>query len=356
MNTRVSICLPTLNSSRFLAERLESIRRQTFTDWELIAVDSHSEDGTTGMLEQFAAQHPRVRVYQAMKDGIYRNFNRAIRMACGNFIYIATSDDTMAPDCLEKLVAALEQNPDCGLAHCPMRVMDEDGHADRDWWAESSLFARSCGGLLTQPHLRVAPFDGILCLLGDNIYSSVTQLLIRRTLFERIGYYPTDWGSLGDFHWNLRAGLATSTVHVPDTWGGWRMHPNQATAATRLGSPDHHALLDAMIGDVMLNLDQFLDAGSRREDIHELVRRTGELRQYLRKHARYATTAESRRFVLWEALSGSRLAWQHLASLAPGRKRWPQAAPLSVRSWFNGEGLIPLPAADLLTGRQLELH
>ena len=350
MSIAVSICLPTRDSIRFLPERLASIRNQSFTDWELIAVDSHSEDGTLELLEQFAAVDARVRVCQAPPDGIYRNFNRGIRQARGRYVYIATSDDTMAHDCLEKLVAGLEENPDCELAHCPMRVIDVDGLPGLDWWSGNSIFARSSGEFLYRRHKRPAPFDGMLCLLGNNIYSSVTQLLIKRSLFERIGYYRPDWGSLGDFHWNLRAGLAASTIHVPDTWGGWRMHPGQATAGVVLGSIDHQAMIDGMIDDVLRHLDGGPNHQRGDEAFDELVRRTRALRRHLAEHARHATTVERRGSLLRAALLGRRLAWQHLASLIPGRQRWPGAAPSAVRSWFEGGGLTPLPGGSQCSG------
>src|SRR5687768_823778 len=109
----VSIGLPTLNSQRFLAPRMESIMRQTLTDWELVGIDGHSTDGTFEVLQELERNDPRVRVSQEPKDGIYPNFNRCAERARGKYVYIATSDDTMADDCLEKLVAALEANPDC---------------------------------------------------------------------------------------------------------------------------------------------------------------------------------------------------------------------------------------------------
>jgi glycosyltransferase involved in cell wall biosynthesis len=342
MSIDVSICLPTLNSRRFLTDRLESIRQQSFSRWEVVAVDSYSDDGTFGMLENFAAGDARVRVSQAPRDGIYPNFNRCIRQAKGRFVYIATSDDTMAPDCLEKLTGALVENPDCDLAHCPMRVIDEDGLPGRDWWSGNSMFARSSGDLLNYPHKRIAPLDGILCMLGDNIYSSVTQLLVKRSLFDKIGFYQSDWGSLGDFHWNLRAGLAASTVHVPDTWGGWRMHSSQATAGVLLGSADHQAMIDDMIHDVLANLDRCLGAKDWNDVFVNLVRRACALRSHLRQHARHTRRMERRLFLIREALLGKGLAWQHLASLSAGHNRWPGAAPQAVRGWLEGGGLARL--------------
>lgn len=338
MSARVSICLPTLNSMEFLAARLDSIRQQTFKSWELVAVDGMSDDGTYQSLLDFAATVPEARVVQAERDGIYPNFNRCIRLAAGEYVYIATSDDTMAADCLEKMVAALDENPDCDLAHCPMRVMDESGGPAPDWWSGHSMFVRSSGPLATRRHKRVAPLDGMLCLLGDNIYSSVTQILIRRSLFDRIGYYRADWGSVGDFHWNLRAGLAASAIHVPDTWGGWRMHRNQATAAVRLKSPEHQALIDGMIADVIAESG----SGSAHRDHAAAVRRAGQLREHLRRHSSFSNPAARHSFLIREALKGKPFACKHLWSIVRGQGNWPKTAPAELSRWFAPPLLVPL--------------
>lgn len=336
MKFTVSICLPTRDSARFLRQRLDSIRNQTFEDWELVAVDSNSTDGTLEILEAFAATDSRVRLITgAPRDGIYPNFNRAIAECRGLYVHIATSDDTMADDCLGKLVAALEKNPDCDLAHCPMKVIDEEGGDGNDWWSGNSLFARSSGGLIGIPHRRIAPLDGILCMLGDNIYSSVTQLLVRRSLYDRIGLYRSDWGSVGDFHWNMRAALAASTVHVPDTWGGWRMHPTQATAAVRLGSAEHRRLIDAMIDDA-------LGGAACTPEIQRFARKAASLRSYLREHQDCGTAPRRMAYVLGRAFSGFIPAWIHLGSALVGRDRWPSAAPRWVGSWFPSGVMVPL--------------
>lgn len=322
---------------------MATIDAQSYQDWELLVYDSHSTDGAWEYFRQYAAREPRARIWQGPREGTPGSWTPCIREARGDYIYIATSDDTMAQDCLEKMVRALDANPDCDLAHCPMRVIDESGSPGLDWWSGNSLFARSSGDLLHRSHKRLAPLDGLLCLLGDNIYTSVTQLLIRRTLFEKIGYYQKDWGGVGDFHWNLRAGLAASTVHVPDTWGGWRVHSRQATACVELGSRDHQAKIDEMIDDVMSHLDRYLSPAERSLIIAEYEGRTRELRHHLQDHARHTTAVGRRVSLLLRALSGSRCAWQHLASLIPGRQRWPGGAPGAVRCWLEGEGLIRLP-------------
>ncbi len=340
---RVSICLPNLNTLPYLAERIATIDAQSFTDWELLVYDSYSTDGAWEYFCELAEREPRMRIWQGPREGTPGSWTPCIREARGEFVYVATSDDTMAGDCLEKMVDALDENPDCDLAHCPIKIIDENGEPGQDWWSGSSLFMKSAGDLAGCHHKRVAPFDGILCMLGDNVYTSVTQLLIRRRLFDRIGFYEKEWGAVGDFHWNFRAGLAASTVHVPDTWGGWRVHQAQATAGVELGSLGHQAKIDGMIDDVLNNLGDYVDARYYDGDFGQLEKRARELRNYLREHGGQPTATDRRIFVIRQALSGNRLAWQHLGSMRPGRTRWPRGAAEAVQSWFKEAVLIPLP-------------
>ena len=247
----ISICLPNLNTRPYLEPRVESIWAQTYRNWELIVSDNYSDDGAWAFFEDLARRDRRVVAEQAPREGIYANWNRCIRRARGEFVYIATSDDTMAADCLEKLVAALQRHPDCDLAHCRLRKVDEHGVEKPDIWSRQSVFALSSGELIDRPHVRRAPFDGLLHLRGRAVYTSITQLLIRRSLFDRIGYFNSRWGSLGDFNWNMRAGLVANTVHVPDTWAGWRVHASQATALNDFMSAAHARKIDEMIDDAI---------------------------------------------------------------------------------------------------------
>jgi GT2 family glycosyltransferase len=250
MRPRVSVCVPNLNTRPFLPERFRTIREQSLRDWELLVYDSFSTDGAWEYLQALAAEEPRMRVWQGPREGTPASWNPCVKAARGEYVYIATSDDTMAPDCLERLVAALDAHPECDIAHCTLRPIDERGEtiaSTYHWWARASAFAVSSGSWLHRPHVRRAPFDGLLHLEGGSVYVSITQLLVRRSLFDDIGYFESTWGSVGDFDWSMRAGLVANTVHVPDTWGGWRVHGGQATAGVRLGSDEHARRIDAMI-------------------------------------------------------------------------------------------------------------
>ncbi|HEY5814438.1 MAG TPA: glycosyltransferase [Terrimicrobiaceae bacterium] len=338
MEPAVSVCLPTLNSRRFLAERLESIRRQTCTDWEIIAVDSHSEDGTLELLQQLAREDARIRLHHAPADGIYPNINRCVSLAQAPHIYIATSDDTMAPDCLEKLVAALQTHGDCDLAHCELRIIDEQGCSMPDWWSKTSIFARSSGSLLHQMHIRRAPFDGLLHLVGAIVYTSLTQLLIRRSLFTRVGLFKPHWGSIGDFNWNMRACLVANTVHVPNTWGGFRIHASQATAAVNFGSSEHLRRINEMIEDALRSSKGHLSSRIGARQIDAWLNDAREMRGFLAELRNVTSSFQRKLFLLALLLAGKWTAREHVKERLHHRPAWP--SPKLVQSWLTSAGIL----------------
>jgi glycosyltransferase involved in cell wall biosynthesis len=226
----VSVCMPHLNRRPFIEERIETVLRQTCEDWELIIIDSGSDDGSREILERYVTQEPRIRLSQAPRDGIYTNLNRALEVCRGDFIYIAPSDDTMTPHCLERMVDAMQQNPDCGICHCCLEIIDENGvpaSGDDAWenWPMQQFF----GDWADIAHVRQAPHDGLLHFYCGNVYTSLTQLLVRRRVFHQLGVFRTDCGSRADCEWGMRVGLNENVVHVPEKLATWRRHAEQAT-------------------------------------------------------------------------------------------------------------------------------
>lgn len=343
MEPIVSICVPNLNTLPFLAERFETIFNQSYQDWELLVYDSYSNDGSWEYITQLAAGNPRMRIWQGPREGTPGSWTPCVREAVGKYVYVATSDDTMPPDCLEKLVAALEAHPECDVAHCKLRAIDENGRDMEDWWSTGSTFARSSGELLQRPHIRRAPFDGLLHLLNAPVYISITQLLIRRSLFDRIGLFKSQWGSVGDFNWNMRAGLVANTVHVPDTWGGWRCHSGQATSDAALGSAEHSKKIQNMIEDAIASCEKTIAPRLRKP-----LARTREFGAFLSEVASRDSLLQRRAFVIRHMLAGSAAARAYLRVKAGSSETrpWPESAANLVRSWLEDAGigkiLVPL--------------
>ncbi len=250
----VSIVLPTRNSRRFLGERVRTILDQTLTDWELIVVDSFSADGTWEYLNEMSRDDVRWHLHQ-VPPGLYESWNFGLEKACGKYVYIATSDDLMRADCLEKMTAVLERHPECGICSSRLRVVDAKSEAVPDL-AELYMNAAYWGEWLEIPHIRLAPHDGVMHLLGGTVYTSVTQILVRRELFDEVGLFPVEFGRMGDYAWGMTASLLHSTYYLPEELSSWRRHPAQVTPGHEMGQEYSRAFA------MMLDMADYAIAGA----------------------------------------------------------------------------------------------
>lgn len=318
---------------------MDSILGQTFADWELVVIDSGSDDGSREVLQRYADADRRICLHQGPRDGIYNNLNRAVEQAAGEFLYVAPADDTMAPDFLEQTVQALEQNPRCDLAHAWIRFSGEDERELQAWWESGSLFACSSGKWLRRRHVRLAPYDGLLHLSGSTVFTSLTQLLIRRSLVERIGLFKSQWGSVGDFNWEMRAGLVANTVHVPETWGGWRVHRQQATAAVEYRSSRHESRIREMVEDAITSSASSLPERVLTRLQQQWAPYSREMRSLLCESSAIESRVGRSTFHLRKALQGSKVAWDHFKGRVSGRPVWPENASVKIREWLASEGI-----------------
>ncbi len=105
----VSIIMPSWNTGRFIAESIESVRKQTYQNWELIIVDDCSTDNTDEVVGSF--HDDRIRYLKNEKNcGAALTRNRAIREARGEWIAFLDSDDLWAPEKLEKQLRFMKEN------------------------------------------------------------------------------------------------------------------------------------------------------------------------------------------------------------------------------------------------------
>jgi glycosyltransferase involved in cell wall biosynthesis len=221
----VSICLPSLNTAPFIGARIESIDAQTVKEVEVVVLDSFSTDGTWETLQQWAGSRERVNTRQIPR-GLYQAWNQCVASAAGGWLYFATSDDVMTPNCLERLLAAgIASGAD--LVTSAEWTIDANGDdlPSRKSGLEARLFGKAIGpDQMLQG--RIAFLSG---LLFGTPTASITQMAIRRTVFEQGGSFPTEFGSFGDYCWQMKALLRFRWCHVPERLGAWRIHGAQAT-------------------------------------------------------------------------------------------------------------------------------
>jgi len=126
---RVSIGLPVRNGANYIAEALDSLLGQTFTDFEIIVSDNASTDATAEIVESYAGRDSRIRyVRQPENLGAARNYNCTVELARGEYFKWAAHDDLCAPTFLERCVEVLDQHPEVATCYARTRYIDADGN------------------------------------------------------------------------------------------------------------------------------------------------------------------------------------------------------------------------------------
>ena len=104
----ISILMPVKNAVPYLKECLESILQQTYTNWELLAINDHSSDQSPEMLAEYAAKDPRIQTYTNTGEGIITALRLAYERSAGLLVTRMDADDTMPPNKLKRLSGALK--------------------------------------------------------------------------------------------------------------------------------------------------------------------------------------------------------------------------------------------------------
>lgn len=271
---RVAICVPVLNGVRFLRPRLLSILGQTLEDWELIFLDGYSTDGTWQVAESLLRGDPRATLARQEPEGIYHAINETIKRSTADFIYIATADDTMSPDCLEKLLALAQLGASPAIAQCGLTIIDAHGipvSSDCQWPLNTEL-PRSLRSAFEYQHHRRCPYDGAGVLLFSTLITSLTQALFPREAFLKFGYFPSDFGSAGDMAMEGLLGFFYDVHYTPERLATWRLHETQATRNPKPGDaswPDRRIAICDWILTQLAKHDPALERKARKIGLHE---------------------------------------------------------------------------------------
>lgn len=210
---RVSVLLTCYNHVRFLPEALDSVRKQTFGDFEILALDDGSTDGTREWLAEHAADC-RV-ILNEQNLGTYGTLNRGLEAATGEFVAILNDDDVWAPEKLKRQVALLDARPAVGLVHTDGWFIDAEG-------------ARMHGSPLGFEFPRTETSNVVLALLRQNkIIASAA--LIRKRCFEDVGRFHPEYFGSGDWEMWLRIAERYEVGYVDEPLTFYRVHGDNAS-------------------------------------------------------------------------------------------------------------------------------
>ncbi len=180
--SRVSVCIPSCNRSRYIGETIQSILDSTYSNLEVIVNDNASTDDTREIVEAFSDK--RVCFYQNESDiGPVKNWNHALKKASGEFVGLLYSDDLYGPFWLTLVVHVLDKYPHIGWAVSAFRVIDHEGRL---------LNTVSCF-----PDTReYSPSETFPCVAKLNGLGPA--FIVRREILEQVNYYDENAGLSAD--------------------------------------------------------------------------------------------------------------------------------------------------------------
>jgi glycosyltransferase involved in cell wall biosynthesis len=226
---RVTVIVPNYNHARFLPQRLDSVFQQSFQDFEVLLLDDASTDESRDVLTRYA-RDPRVRTFFNERNSgtVFRQWNRGLREARGEYIWIAESDDYADPRFLETLSAGLEAHPEAGVAVCESQWVDEHGTTIPR--AETPIVTAGAkpGGAVI-PGRRFVAFS---MLLGCSIQNA-SAVVFRRSIAEQFGFADETFRLAGDWMFWVRMLERSDCFAIAEPLNRWRQHGATVRAKVR---------------------------------------------------------------------------------------------------------------------------
>jgi glycosyltransferase involved in cell wall biosynthesis len=223
---KITIIVPCYNHVPYLPRRLSSIAAQISNHTEVILLDDASTDGSATILRQFADNHPttcRLIVNEHNSGSPFKQWEKGIRMATGDLIWIAESDDFCSSDFLEKTVPEFD-NHAVMLAFCRTKFVADDGNT-QVWSMEN--YVPELGVTAWKRHFTCSSFE-LTQQIWDrkNIIPNVSSVVFRNPSAFKLLDDPS-WQSMkvcGDWIFYLQISAGGFVSFVPTTTCYYRQH------------------------------------------------------------------------------------------------------------------------------------
>lgn len=192
----VSIIIPAYKADNYIQEALDSVHNQTYPNWEVIVVEDAWKDRTEEIVQQFSAQVGENRVKflrHEVNQGLAATRNTGIAIASGEYIALLDHDDIWLPEYLTHLIAALELNQS-DFAYSGVTMFNET--VDELWICAPN-----------EDDLNNFPAS----LFYHRNFITPSATVIRRAVFDKIGFFNAGLRSCEDYEFWLRCARANCT-------------------------------------------------------------------------------------------------------------------------------------------------
>ena len=229
---KVSVITPCYNASRYVGRTIDSVRQQSFGDWEHVVVDDGSSDTSASSVREIAAIEPRLRLVCYPNGGcaLARNRGFANARSQSRYLMFLDADDLLETNALDVMISYMDANPNVGLAYCDFCIVDSnDGLIEADpfqaGWAPR--YAATRYGVRQVPQNEPeTPLESIFAITA--IIPSVC--IFRRSIFEMTPGWDEEMGVIyEDVSLYLNMALRSKVHFVPQKLVRYRRHASQSS-------------------------------------------------------------------------------------------------------------------------------
>ncbi len=238
-NFKVTVIIPNYNHAPYLPQRIDSVLNQTFQDFEVLLLDDCSSDNSREIIAEYASRDPRIRVVlnEHNSGSTFKQWNKGIALAKGQYVWIAESDDYAELDFLATLVARLDENSRVGLAYCQSFSVDENGTPLLTGLLATATWAPFYTDL--DPELWKNDFTlpglGLVrrFMSYRNIIPNASAVLLRRAILEHVGPADESFRIVGDWLFWVKILAVCDASFVARPLNYFRSHLNNVRTKTR---------------------------------------------------------------------------------------------------------------------------
>jgi glycosyltransferase involved in cell wall biosynthesis len=233
---KISVIIPAYNIESHLAQAIESVLNQTFTNVELIVVDDGSVDATFSLAKSYEAKDSRVRAYSFPNAGAATARNRGIeKLGCAtDFVMFLDADDFLEPNALAALLETLVQNP-AAVAAYGVVVQFEDGTEPKlgDITRTFGYNRPQLAGwrMVSLPHDSPTTFSTLV--IWDYICTP-GQLLMRKSALDQVGKFDPEIAVSEDWEFMIRLAARGPLIYVRKHLLNKRELPNSYSRNNKL--------------------------------------------------------------------------------------------------------------------------
>ena len=218
LDPKVSVIITCYNQQAYIAQAIESVMNQTFSDWECIIIDDGSTDNSESVYAKYTQKDKRIKYFYQENQGVSVARNKGFQLCKGEFIHFLDGDDFIAKNKIEKQIEFLQANAEYDICYSNYSHYFQDKN-------------------IIQPadHIPVAklPLEDFLFRWDRNIGTTIHSALFRRNIWEENELpFPIDYTSRYEdwVFWVITALKNTKIAHLEFNGAYYRIHENNLTS------------------------------------------------------------------------------------------------------------------------------